>query len=299
MADHVVVGAGPVGSLTALKLAEAGDRVRIVSRGGGGPEHPGVERIALDAGRTGELADLAAGAAAVFGTAMTAYHTWPETMPPLYSSILSAAASAGADYVLLNNFYGYSDTTAPIRETAALDATTRKGRVRAAMWREAKAAHDAGRLRVTEVRAGEFLGAGAVSPFTLLAAPKTLAGELALVDGDPDAPHPFSYIGDVADALVAVSRDERAWGRAWNAPVIMTTVREAATRLAELHGAPPPRLESLTERDLSLLSLTAPIWGELSEMAHMTAEPFVVDDSAIRETFGLKASDLDVALGTR
>jgi 2-polyprenyl-6-methoxyphenol hydroxylase-like FAD-dependent oxidoreductase len=39
MALHVIVGAGPVGGATASLLAERGERVRIVSRHGAGPEH--------------------------------------------------------------------------------------------------------------------------------------------------------------------------------------------------------------------------------------------------------------------
>ena len=49
MATHLVIGAGPVGTRAALLLADAGAHVRIVTRSGGGPEHPGIERIPADA----------------------------------------------------------------------------------------------------------------------------------------------------------------------------------------------------------------------------------------------------------
>src|SRR5271166_2929350 len=49
MSEHVIVGAGAVGSAAALLLAERGEHVRIVSRRGGGPEHPAIERVAADA----------------------------------------------------------------------------------------------------------------------------------------------------------------------------------------------------------------------------------------------------------
>ena len=49
MAMHVIVGAGAVGSATALLLAARGEQVRIVTRHGSGPEQPGIERIAADA----------------------------------------------------------------------------------------------------------------------------------------------------------------------------------------------------------------------------------------------------------
>ncbi|MHC5263977.1 NAD-dependent epimerase/dehydratase family protein [Streptomyces sp. UC4497] len=298
MGGSVVIGAGATGVATARQLADSGKRVRLITRSGSGPDHSAIERVALDAGRTDELAEALAGADTVFNAAMTAYQTWPETMPPLFTSILAATERAGTDYVMLGNHYGYQQTTGPVTERTPMAPTTRKGRVRAQLWQQAKDAHGEGRLRATEVRAGQYLGPGAVSPFTLLVAPRVLDGELALVHGNPDAAHSFSYTEDVAAALVAVSNDERAWGRAWHAPVITTTVRHAATDLAELHGAPEPRLEQLTERDLTLLSLTDPLWREFAEMSYMSERPFIVDDSDIRDTFGLKSSTLRKALAT-
>ncbi|MDT0344791.1 NAD-dependent epimerase/dehydratase family protein [Streptomyces litchfieldiae] len=296
MAERVVIGAGATGIATARQLADSGERVRLITRSGSGPDHPGIERLALDAGHTDELADALAGATTVFNAAMTAYHTWPETMPPLFASILAATERAGADYVMLGNHYGYQRTTGPVTERTPLAPHTRKGRVRAELWRQAKNAHDEGRLRVTEVRAGQYLGPGAVSAFTLLVAPRVRDGELALVHGNPDAAHSFSFTEDVAAALVAVGGDERAWGRAWHAPVITTTLRQAATDFAELHGAPEPRLEPLTERDMALLSFADPVWREFAEMSYMSERPFLVDDSDIRDTFGLKPSTLTEAL---
>ncbi|GAA0593360.1 NAD-dependent epimerase/dehydratase family protein [Streptomyces crystallinus] len=296
MAESVVIGAGATGIATARQLADSGRRVRLITRSGSGPDHPGIERIALDAGRTDELAEALAGAATVFNAAMTAYHTWPETMPPLFASILAATERAGADYVMLGNHYGYQQSTEPLTERTPMAPHTRKGRVRAELWRQAKSAHDAGRLRVTEVRAGQYLGPGAVSPFTLLVAPRVREGELALVQGDPDAAHSYSYTEDVAAALVAVGGNGRSWGRPWHAPVITTTLRRAAVEYAALHEAPEPRLGSLTERELALLSFTDTVWREFAEMGYMSERPFTVDDSDIRDTFGLKPSTLCEAL---
>ena len=42
MSEHVIVGAGAVGSAAALLLAEGGEHVRMVSRRGSGPEHPAI-----------------------------------------------------------------------------------------------------------------------------------------------------------------------------------------------------------------------------------------------------------------
>jgi nucleoside-diphosphate-sugar epimerase len=296
MAERIVIGAGAAAAAAARRFAESGDRVRVITRSGSGPELPGVERIALDATRTDELAAAIEGAATVVNAAMTAYHTWPETMPPLFDSILAATERVGADYVMLGNHYAYRETDGPVSERTPLEPHTRKGRVRAELWRRAAAAHESGRLRVTEVRAGEFLGPGAFSSFNFLVVPRVLAGEPALTDGNPDAASTFTFTEDAAAALVAAAGSEHAWGRAWNAPAITATIRQVAERLAELRGAPRPRLEALTERDLTMLGYTDPIWHEFIEMSYMSDRPFTADDTDIREAFGLKASSLDEAL---
>ena len=66
MSLHVIVGAGAVGTATAPLLAERGERVRVLSRRGGGPQHPAIERIAADATDAARLSALASGAAALY-----------------------------------------------------------------------------------------------------------------------------------------------------------------------------------------------------------------------------------------
>ena len=62
---HVVTGAGPVGSTIALQLAEQGNPVRLLTRSGGGPDHPLVERRRVDVSHADNLAEHFDGAAAV------------------------------------------------------------------------------------------------------------------------------------------------------------------------------------------------------------------------------------------
>ncbi|MET0234655.1 MAG: NAD-dependent epimerase/dehydratase family protein [Kibdelosporangium sp.] len=296
MPFHVIIGHGATAQATAHLLTGAGDKVRMISRSGDGPEHALIERVTLDANDTDGLTRLTEGATTLINCAMPAYHTWPQTIPPLFGSILSAAERTGVVYVMLGNLYGYGPVDEPLTEEHPLAATGPKGRVRARMWEEARAAHDEGRVRVTEVRAGQFIGPGAFSFFNAFVLPKVLAGQLALVPAALDALHAFTSIGDAAQALVAVGRDERSHGQAWHAPVIIHSVREMAVRLAELAAAPPPRLAEMTDRELTLLGATAPLWDELWETRYMSHRPFVVDSSRIESAFGLKPTPLDEVL---
>ncbi|MCM1941932.1 NAD-dependent epimerase [Streptomyces sp. G3] len=292
MKSHVIVGRGAAASKTALLLAEDGERVRMVSRSGGGPDHPLVDKVAADATDTDRLTELTEGADTLFTTAAPPYHRWPEQFPILSASLLGAARRTGAAYVMLGNLYGYGPVNGPITPDLPLAATGPKGRARARVWEEAAASG----VKVTEVRAAQFYGAGAFSVFSLMVQRQVLDGRLALVPQELDLPHSYSAIGDTARTLVAASRNEQAYGRAWHVPTSTLSVRKLAGRLAALAGAPEPRMEELTERDLTLLAFTEPFWAELHEVLTMPGRPFVVDCSETEKVLGVSATPVDDVL---
>ncbi len=299
MATHVIVGAGPIGSATARLLADNGHEVRVVTRSGAGPEHERIQRISADASDVARLADLSAGATVLYNCANPPYHRWRTDWPPLASALLRAAEKSGTVLVTMSNLYGYGEVTGPIREDLPLTATTAKGRVRAQMWHDALAAHDAGRIRATEARASDFIGAGASSLFNDMVAPAVRSGRRALVPANFDVPHSVTYTGDVARTLVALGSDERAWGRPWHVPTApAVTLRELATRLAKLAGAPEPRLRTMSPFVLRLGGIFSPTARAFIEMRYQFDRPFVLDSSAAEETFGLAPTSLDDALRT-
>lgn len=296
MPTHVIVGHGATARATAGLFTASGDKVRMVSRSGGGPDHPLVERISCDANNVDELTRLTEGADTLVNCAMPAYHTWPRTVPPLFGSMLSTAERTGAVYVMLGNLYGYGPASGPLTEDHPLAATGPKGKVRARMWEEAKAASDVGRVRATEIRAGQFIGPGAFSVFNAMVQSKVLAEQLALVPAALDTPHAYTSVGDAAQALVAAARDERSLGHAWHAPVVTHSVREMAERVAALAGVAPPRLAEMSDREMTLLGTTAPVWDELWETSYMSHRPFLVDASRIEAVLGVTATPLDDVL---
>src|SRR3954452_3334777 len=115
-----------------------------------------------------------------------------------------------------------------------LAATDVKGRVRAQMWADAMAAHEAGRVRATEARAADFVGPQVPGGQSHLMRqlPALRAGRRAWVIGDPDVPRGWSYLPDVAATLVTLATDERAHGRAWHVPSTIRSQRQALTELS-------------------------------------------------------------------
>lgn len=286
---HVVVGAGAIGTSTALLLCQAGHRVKLVSRSGNGPSHSGIEPVALDASDADSLARQASGAVALYNCANPAYSKWAKAWPPLADSLLTAAERSGAVLATTSNLYVYADPTEPMTETSSLEPSSRKGRIRADMWLAAKAAHDQGKIRATEVRASDFVGpaVGNNGHFGDRLVPKLLKGKKVSVVGDPDVLHSWTATDDVARALVTVAGDPQAWGSAWHVPTAPpVTQREMVARLCVLAGIDPVRVASVPKIALKALGLVVPDIAELAEMRYQLDADFIMDSTAFTKQFG-------------
>jgi nucleoside-diphosphate-sugar epimerase len=292
MALHVIVGKGPVGTATAALLAERGHRVRVLSRSGGVSTDT-VEHRAVDAADAEAVTAAAQGAAALYNAANPAYARWAADWPPIATALLTAAGSSGAALVTMSNLYGYGRPAGPMTPQTPLAATDTKGEVRARMWREALAAHEAGRVRVTEARAADFVGPQVPADHSHLVRqlPALRKGRRAWVIGDPDAPRSWAYLPDVAATLATLGTDERALGRAWHVPSAPPrSQRQALTDLAAAADLPPARVSGLPWPLLGALGLAAPLIREIVAIRHQWDQPFVVDASATTATFGLTAT---------
>ncbi|WP_129305079.1 NAD-dependent epimerase/dehydratase family protein [Streptomyces sp. L2] len=295
MSLKVVIGNGPAGAATARLLAQQGHTVRVITRTGRSPE-PGIEHIALDAADPRRLTDAVRGADALYHCAAPPYHRWAAQWPPLVSSVCAAAEETGAVLVLLGNLYGYGPVDGPLTEDLPLAATGPKGRVRAAGWEQARDLHRQGRVKAVEVRASDFFGPGVTDGGHLAArvVPRLLRGKPVSVLGDPDAPHSWTYLPDVARALTEVAGEERAWGRAWHVPTgPALSTREMTGRLATEAGTAPVTVRALPPAVLGALSLVSPLIRELKEIRYQFDRPFVVDSSVYEAEFTVRATPLD------
>jgi nucleoside-diphosphate-sugar epimerase len=297
--SHVIVGAGTVGRATALLLANQGHQVRLLSRRGQGPDHPGVEKLAGDATDADALTLVSAGAAALYNCASPrSYAQWASAWPPMAAGILAAAERSGAVLVTLSNLYSYGPVSAPMTEDIPLAAPGKKGRIRAGMWSDALAAHAAGRIRATEARASDYFGPGFTHTASMgsRTVPLVLSGRTVRVIGDPDMPHTWTYIDDVAHTLATIGTDDRAWGKVWHVPSgPPRSQREMVAAFADAAGVASPKVAAIPNWSMRALGLISPVVRELGEVRYQFTAPFVMDSSAFTSTFGPRATPLDQA----
>lgn len=291
---HVVIGAGQIGSRLAEVLAARGLHVRLARRGSSSTVIPGVDRFSGDITDRAFADRLCAGAAVIYNCSNPPYHRWPELLPPLFDAAQAAATRNDARLVVLDNLYMYGAVDGPMREQTPLRPTSKKGALRARVAGRLFEAVERGELRATAGRASDFFGPGIVNAavFSPRGVERLLDGKPLEMIGDPDMPHAYSFREDVAQGLATLGTDERADGRAWHLPVAsQVSTRELAERIA---GA-SARMRVMPMWMLRSLGLVVPVLREVAEMAYQWQQPFLVDDSDFRKTFGVEPTAIDAA----
>ncbi len=298
---HVVFGAGQVGHALAARLAGLDLPVRVVSRHRPAGLPTEVDWRAADATDREAAADAATGASVIYQCLNAPYADWPRSFPPLQRGVLSAAERTGALLVSLENLYGYGPTAGEeMTEDLPQAATTVKGRTRVAMSQELLAAAEAGRVRIAIGRASDFFGPGIITGTTLgeRVFANAVAGKRADFIGNPDLPHTYSYVPDIAAGLATLGIDERAVGEVWHLPGPETVTTRALLELVARNVGHPVGIRSIPKLAVRALGLFNPMMRELAEMSYEFDEPFVLDTTKYQTTFGTAGTPLAGAIGT-
>ncbi|RJQ80357.1 NAD-dependent epimerase/dehydratase family protein [Pseudonocardiaceae bacterium YIM PH 21723] len=284
---HVVIGYGPAGKATARLLASQGQQVRVITRTAR-PAESGIEHV------TGVSAENTGDATVIYDCSGLPYPRWAHDFPPLAASVLQAARDAGAVLVILSNLYGYGPVDTPITEDLPLQATTVKGRVRADIWQRAS-----GYEKAVEARASDFYGPEIVEGGHLAgrAIPQLLRGKPVQLLGDPSLPHSWTYVPDVAEALVRLGATESAWGQAWHVPTLPALSAHAMLDALADHGdLPRIPVRQLSPFLIRTMGLASPLLRELQEIRYQFDRPFAVDSSRFTTEFGVEPTPLDQQL---
>jgi nucleoside-diphosphate-sugar epimerase len=300
-ARHVVFGTGAIGLATMDALRARGERVRMVNRSGRAPVPDDVEVVAGDASDPAFTTAVAAGARVVYQTLNPPYHRWTELFPALQAGVLAAARAHGTRLVSMENVYMYGRPDGrPLTEDRPHAAHTVKGRLRSAMSRGLLAVHAAGDVEVAIGRASDYFGprGGSQSNLGDRVVPAALAGRTAIVLGDPDQPHTYTFIPDIGEGLAVLGEHPDAPGRPWHLPndPATRTTRELVDVVHRLAGRDRTRLRAVHPVLLRAAAVADPTLREMLEMRYQFDEPFVVDSTPMAELLGVHATPVEEAL---
>ena len=293
---HFIIGAGPVGRHVAEALAARGSEVVVATRSGTDTGIKGVQHLSLDASDATALSAASHGASVLYNCANPGdYTSWETFWPPLATSILTAAERSGAVLAITGNLYPYGPLDEPMVEGMPDAATDHKGILRARMWADAKAAHDAGRLRAVEVRGSDYVGRGVGdNGHVTRAIPAALAGKSVRVLDDANQPHSWTDVYDEARALIAAAENEQALGHIWHAPTnAPRTAAEAINDVLAAVGKPSVKVKRYPLVMTRSLAKVNGLFRELGETSYQRSAPYILDSSRSEQVLGLKPSPWD------
>ncbi len=297
MGIHVVVGAnGASGSVVCADLLAAGHVVRAVSRSGRGAP-PGVQAIAADATDTRRMIELCSGADTVYHCALPPMDSWLPTYVDMATSLISAAGSVGARLVYADDTWMYGAVDGPMREDMPTRPVAYKGVLRALVADMVGAAHQRGQTETVIVRAGELYGPRVMSLIAANVFAAALSGRRAVWPGDPDLPITPTYIGDFGWALADLGQRDGVGGAVFHVPVAPPTTGRALIEMAGRQAGTSPAVGRLTPRLVRLLSSFVPLVREGAELLYQFDQPFVLDDSRIRQLTGRSATGWSEGIG--
>ncbi len=296
--EILVIGYGPVGKATVAQLK--GRAVRVAQRDRPKDLPEDVRFTPCDVLNPASVMATVKGASQIVLAIGLPYDgaIWRTDWPKAMINVLVAAGVVKARVVFVDNLYMYGPQSAPLHEDMALQDYGAKPAARAAITRQWMEAHKAGRVKVAALRAPDFYGPGvAQSHLGDVALGNLAKGKSAMVIVNPDQPHRFAYVPDIARGVVSLlDAPDDAFGQAWHIPSApMRTTREILAMGAEGLGK-RLSISAVPMWLLPLMGLFSPMFKEMAEMRFQWDRPYDVDASKFAKRFWADATPLEVGV---
>jgi len=246
---------------------------------------------------TGDLMRAATGVQVIVNGWNPAYTDWAAQVPTLNGQVIRAARASGATVIVPGNVYVFgSKTPGPWSENTAHRAENPLGRIRIEME---KAYRQSG-VRTIVLRAGDFLDTEASGNWFDMILTKDLAKGKFTYPGNPDLPHAWAYLPDLARAAVALAEqgedlpvyaDVSFAGYAMTGRELLAAVNKVSLR--------PARLKSMAWLPLQL---ARPFWAMgrcLLEMRYLWNTAHRLDGTRLTILLpGFRQTPLEVAIAS-
>jgi nucleoside-diphosphate-sugar epimerase len=116
------------------------------------------------------------------------------------------------------------------------------------------------------------------------------------VVGSADQPHSFTFVPDLAAAMIKAAQNPALWNRVLHAPTNPAlTQRELAAAFADAAGVARPNVGTLRGWLLRTVGLVSADIRELGETLYQFQRPFVMDSGASEAALDLRPTPLAAA----
>lgn len=244
----------------------------------------------------GDLNRAAWGADAIVNGWNPPYTDWAEQVPGLTQKVIAVAKKTGATVIVPGNVYVFgAGTPAPWSERSPHAATNGLGRIRIAM----EAAYRDSGVRTIVLRAGDFIDTSASGNWFDMILTAKLDRGVFRYPGNPEIPHAWAYLPDVARAAVLLAeRDDLPVFADIPFPGYTLSGREMAAALARATGR-PVRLTRYSYLPLHLLRPVWPMARRIVEMGYLWTTPHWLDGTRFAALLpDFRETTLEAALAT-
>lgn len=302
--QHVVLGAGPLGTAVADAVSADGDEAVLVGiMGNPAYDMPGTNPSAVDGASAEQVSQACAGADVIYLCLNAHYVDWYELYPPRLDAAIEAAARTGATLVYHDSVLVYGKASGPLTEDLPSAAGTRKGKLRAEMAGRFLEAVRSGMIRGVIGRTADMYGPGALnSSFNSTLGQRhfypLLAGKAVSIVGDIDAPHTYGFVEDFARGLVNLGRRNEALGGVWHLPAAPTLTHRQLMALAFEIARMTPKIRGskISGYFVRAIGRFQRDVGEVAEILYIFERPFVVSHAKFQGAFGVDVTPHEVAL---
>lgn len=223
------------------------------------------------------------------------YTDWARMVPGLHRQVIDVAARAGATVIVPGNLYVFgADTPGPWFGGSPHQAQNPLGRIRAEM----EEAYRRSTVRTIILRAGDFIDTCASGNWFDQVMIKSLSRGRLTYPGNPDIPHAWAYLPDLAGTAVMLAELRDALPRFCDVPFpgYTLTGAEIAQSLSRVTG----REVAVSRMQWWPLQLTRPVWRmapHLLEMRYLWDLPHQLDGTFLSELIeDVPHTDLDQAM---
>jgi len=286
---YTILGAGgSVGNALATTLLAMNRPVRLFSRGA--VPRNGAESFRGDLTSLHETTEGVKNSGVVFLCAGLAYDikVWRELWPKIMSNAIEACKVNNSLLIFLDNVYCYGQVSGPMTETTPYNPSSRKGELRAKLAEQLQGEMKGGNLRAVIARAADFYGpfSTKTSVMQILVIDRLRKGQKAYWLVNPDVPHSFSYIPDLANGLQLLADDEASINQVWHLPTSNPPpTGRAFIGLAAKELGVAPRMSVLTKWMMRLAGLSDKTIRESYEMLYQSEFEYVFDSSKFNRQF--------------
>jgi nucleoside-diphosphate-sugar epimerase len=115
--------------------------------------------------------------------------------------------------------------------------------------------------------------------------------------GSLDQPHSFTYVPDLAAAMITAAGRQDLWNSFLHAPTAPPlTQRRLVEMVAAAGDVRVPRMSAIPAGVLGAAGLVSREMRELAETSYMFTRPFVLDSSDSEERLGLSPTPVEAGL---